>query len=160
MYLLDTNHCSRLIDGHPLIIKRLQELDDVLIATCVIVQGELFFMVQRSKQKEANQKKVMNFLQDIEVCPVDKNAANIYGIMKASLYDRFGPKDKSKRNKFKLEELGVGENDLWIAAIAKRYGFIVVTADNDFDRIKEIEDLSLECWVTPNAEKNEGECYE
>lgn len=155
MYLLDTNHCSRLIDGDPLIIKRLQELDDVLITTCVIVQGELSFMVERSRQKEANQKKVMNFLQDIEVCPVDKESANIYGKMKASLFDSFGPKEKSKRDKIRLEELGVGENDLWIAAIAKRYRFIVVSADSDFDRIKEIEDLPLECWWKPKDDIKE-----
>lgn len=156
MYLLDTNHCSRLIDNDSSIVQRLRELDDVLITTCVIVQGELSYMVERSTQKGSNQKKVHAFLQDIEIYPVDEDSADIYGQIKASIFKHFGPKDKSKRIKTKLEKLGFRENDLWIAAIAKRNRFIIVSADRDFERIKEIEDLSLECWVEPEVDKNEG----
>ena len=58
---------------------------------------------------------------------------------------------KAKRRQFAIKELGIGENDLWIAAIAKRHGLIVVSSDCDFDRIREVEDLSVEKWWLPSS---------
>ena len=60
MYLLDTNHCSRLIDNNPSISQRLVELGDAFVSTCVIVEGELAFMVGRSTRKTENEKKLEN----------------------------------------------------------------------------------------------------
>ena len=51
MYLLDTNHCSHLLNSHPKVVQKLEELGDTLVATCVIVRGELIFMAFRSEQK-------------------------------------------------------------------------------------------------------------
>lgn len=147
MFLLDTNHCSRLIDGNESIISRLLELGDTIITTCVIVQGELSFMVERSERKESNRKKVQAFLQDIEIYPIDKPTADIYGKLKAAIFTHFGPKEKAKRDKISLEKLGFKENDLWIAAIAKRHRFTLVSSDSDFERIREVEELPLECWL-------------
>ena len=56
MYLLDTNHCSKLMDGEPTVTQHLAALSGVLIATSVIVQGELLFMAERSDRKEATRK--------------------------------------------------------------------------------------------------------
>ena len=41
MYLLDTNHCSGAILGNANILRRLAETENIAIATCVVVQGEL-----------------------------------------------------------------------------------------------------------------------
>ena len=49
-------------------------------------------------------------------------------------------------------KLGFSDNDLWIAAIAKRYGLIVVSADHDFQRLKGIAELSVESWWTPECD--------
>jgi len=86
------------------------------------------------------------FLKDVEVYPVDNETADIYGNLKASILDRFRPKEKAKRRKAKMEKLGFSENDLWIAAIAKRHGFILVSSDSDFERIRQVADLSIEAW--------------
>ena len=153
MYLLDTNHCSRLIDGHPNIIKKFTQLGDAPIATCVIVQGELMFMVWKSERKAENLSNIKAFLNNIEVLPVNNVVADIYGKLKAAIIDRFGPKEKAKRRKAEIEKLGFKENDLWIAAVAKSNGFTIVSADNDFDRIKEVDDLRVESWLPPEKEE-------
>jgi tRNA(fMet)-specific endonuclease VapC len=71
VYLLDTNHCSRLIDRDPAVLQRLRELGDARVATCIIVRGELRFMVERSERKQENAVKVEALLEDMEVIPLD-----------------------------------------------------------------------------------------
>jgi len=149
MYLLDTNHCSHLIMGHQGIARRLAGLSDTLVATCTIVRGELVFWAEKSEQQVANLQRVHEFLDDIEILPVDDEAADRYGELKAAILDQFGPKEKAKRRKTKTEHLGFAENDLWIAAIARSRGLTVVSADSDFDRIVVVGHLTVESWLTP-----------
>ena len=147
MYLLDTNHCSRLIQGHPVIIRRLAEIDDHPVATCVIVRGELRFMAYHSEQQASNLQLIEDFLADIYIFTIDNAVADTYGQLKADLLKHFGPKEKAKRRKARIEHFGIGDNDLWIAAIAKCYDLTVVSTDNDFERIKEATQLQLEKWL-------------
>lgn len=48
MYLLDTNHCSAAILSDLNVLNRLASVGDTLVSTCVIVQGELIDMAERS----------------------------------------------------------------------------------------------------------------
>jgi tRNA(fMet)-specific endonuclease VapC len=150
MYLLDTNHCSRLLEGDVGIVRKLGELDDVPVATCVIVQGELVFMAHRSRRKSDNLLRIQAFLEDIHVYPVDQTTAEVYGELKTAVINYYGPKETEKRKKAKLERLGIAENDLWIAAVARRHGAVVVSADKDFERIsKASPGLAIETWWSP-----------
>lgn len=147
VYLLDTNHCSKLLDKDPEIIEKLIELADEKVLICVIVRGELQFMVENSEYKEENRRKLSNFLKDIDVYLIDDAVADIYGSIKAALFEEFGPRDRRRRRKYKLKKLGVDENDLWIAAVAKRNGFRIVSADKGFKRIAKVEELEIESWI-------------
>jgi len=62
MYLLDTNHCSRLILRDANLILRLSEIPDRNVATCAIVAGELINMVEQSQQRSQNIIIIQNFL--------------------------------------------------------------------------------------------------
>jgi tRNA(fMet)-specific endonuclease VapC len=147
MYLLDTNHCSGAILGNSNIINRLATLDNTLVATCVIVQGELIDMAERSRARENNLALVQRFLQGIYIYNVDETTATLYGQLKASLFNQFAPKEKSKRRKTKMTHLGFDENDLWITALALQQNLTIVSADSDFQRIRTVKALSIESWL-------------
>lgn len=103
-------------------------------------------MAVRSQRKEENEQKVASFLNDIEVLSVDSKAAEEYGNIKNAVLTKYGSKRKSNRRKTTLKEIGLADNDLWIAAIAKRHDLTVVSGDSDFSKIKEAVPLSLETW--------------
>lgn len=147
MYLLDTNHCSFILEGEAAAIENFRRRANLTIATSVIVAGELKFMVQNSQRQAANLIKIQAFLQRLEVYPIDLEIANIYGEFKAELIREFGPKDRSRRKTTRLVELGISENDLWIAATAICHSLTVVSCDSDFERMRQVREFSLESWV-------------
>ncbi|MBW4543398.1 MAG: type II toxin-antitoxin system VapC family toxin [Symplocastrum torsivum CPER-KK1] len=151
MYLLDTNHCSRIIQGDTVLVRRLQELGKVPVATNVIVCGELTFMAQNSQQRAANIIRVQVFLRGIDIYPIDRETADIYGQFKAEIITQFGPRERSRRRTTKIEELGMSENDLWIASTALRHEITLVSADSDFQRMREVRAFSLESWLSPDT---------
>jgi tRNA(fMet)-specific endonuclease VapC len=147
MYLLDTNHCSHLILGDSDLLLRLNEISDDRISTCAIVAGELIDMGARSQQRMQNTELIRNFLNGIYVHSIDSETANIYGNLKAAVFDQFAPRDKNKRRKFTVQNIGFGENDLWIAATAIQHRLTIITADRDFQRIQEVQPLALDSWL-------------
>lgn len=147
MYLLDTNHCSQAILGNTNVLRRLEYIENSVITTCAIVQGELIDMAERSQRKETNLVLINRFLTGIYIHNVDGFTATIYGQLKAALFNQFAPKEKSKRRKTKITDLGFDENDLWIAAVALQHGLSVVSADSDFQRIQQVRTLTIESWL-------------
>lgn len=148
MYLLDTNHCSRVIQGEATLLSQLQQKRAAGVAISVITHGELIFMAQNSQRKANNLEQVNTFLQLISLYPINAAIANQYGDLKARLFDQFAPKERAKRRSTKLQELEFDDNDLWIAATALQYNLTLVSADSDFQRIAQVQNLSLENWLS------------
>ncbi len=147
MYLIDTTYCSKIIDRNFVLINFLQDKfqGSTHIVTSVISQGELVYMVEKSKMKEENQKKVESFLSSIDIIKIDSGVAAIYGELKYRIVSKLGP--KKERKKVTMESLGFCDNDLWIAASAISHNFIAVSADGDFLRIKDVDNrLRVAAW--------------
>jgi tRNA(fMet)-specific endonuclease VapC len=151
VYLLDTNQCSRVIAGDPAILERLQIHRADLLSTCVVVQGELIYMAQRSEHLLANRSRIESFLRGIRIYPVDSETAGHYGDLKAAIMRHFAPQAKAQRRRVTLGQLGFDDNDLWIAATALRHGLTIVTADTDFTRMQQVKAFSLEQWTSPSS---------
>jgi tRNA(fMet)-specific endonuclease VapC len=150
MYLLDTNHCSAIIAGNLTVINHLKKIGINNIAISVITEGELLYMGENSEQKTENLSIICEFLKDIAVYNIDSDTSAIYAQLKAQIMNHFGPKDKKKRRQTKISNLGIGENDLWIASTAISNNLTIVSRDRDFIRIKEAWDFSLENWLLSN----------
>jgi tRNA(fMet)-specific endonuclease VapC len=147
MFLLDTNHCSEIIFGNPVILTRMQILLPKNVATSVIVQGELLLMAKRSDHRATNLQSVHAFLQRIPIHFVTEAIAEIYSDLKSDIILKFGQKERAKRRKTKIQALGFSDNDLWIAATAIHHNFTLVSTDGDFTRIKQVCDLKIESWL-------------
>ncbi len=150
-YLLDTDHCIQILDGHSSIGPRLAAVRPFAVASCVFVEGELLYMALRSDRTEDNLRRVSAFLEDLAIYPADRESAQIYARLKKGIADQFGPRDKAKRRKFHIETLGLKENDIWIASLALQYDLTLLSADSDFERIAQIEGLRIENWRSPSS---------
>ena len=147
MYLLDTNHCSRIILGDRSVIDRATQVGEQNLFTCTIVQGELVYMIEKSQRRETNLIVLNDFLQDIPIYRIDEQTAQIYGQLKSKIFNHFAPKDLIKRRKATLITLGFGDNDLWIAAVAIQHRLILVSCDSDFQRMQEVQPHPIESWM-------------
>ena len=147
MLLLDTNHCFPIIAGHPLFLDRLRNVGWESILTSVVVAGELYYGASISERADENWLRVSRFLRSVEIVPISSSIAGEYARLKASLLDRFGPRERTKRRNFDLARLGFRDNDLWIAATAIDRGAMLVSADPDFARMREVVDLTIEDWT-------------
>ncbi len=147
MYLLDTNHCSRIIAGDAALLQVLHQHLENGVATSVIVRGEMLYMVYKSDRVVENLRTVNAFLQTIAIYPVNRGVPDVYGRLKGDLIKQLGPRDKVQRRNFTVQNLGFGENDLWIAATAIHYGLTLLSTDSDFTRIRQIQSFALDSWI-------------
>ncbi|MDD1436080.1 type II toxin-antitoxin system VapC family toxin, partial [Dolichospermum sp. ST_sed10] len=77
MYLLDTNHCSRIIFGETNLIQQLELHREVGVATSVIVRGELLYIAAKAQQTAANIQQVKAFLNTIDLYPINLSILSV-----------------------------------------------------------------------------------
>ncbi|WP_313885068.1 hypothetical protein [Scytonema hofmannii] len=53
--------------GEPNVIRKVIEVGELNIATCVIVQGKLTYMMENSAQREINLVRLAEFIEDIRI---------------------------------------------------------------------------------------------
>jgi tRNA(fMet)-specific endonuclease VapC len=137
-YLLDTNACIALINGSPIGVRhRFQKAivagEQVSVSTVAVF--ELWYGVEKSKQKEANKSRLQVFLAGpITLMAFEEEDADNAGTIRAA-----------------LERVGrpIGAYDLLIAAQAVRHKIILVTANTkEFSRVK---GLAWEDWAKVQA---------
>jgi tRNA(fMet)-specific endonuclease VapC len=162
VYLLDTNAASALWDGYNPhhqdmidFIKSIGGEDYVYISRIVVAEieyGHKVFLSSDVKRREV----IENAMKAFKVREVDRHTTGPYSDIRAALFQEFGQKDKRGKIKKRwpenlvdqttAKELGIQENDLWMAAIAVQYKMILVTEDK-LAPIKKVEPrLSCVTW--------------
>ncbi|HEY9703651.1 MAG TPA: type II toxin-antitoxin system VapC family toxin [Allocoleopsis sp.] len=146
-YLLDTNHCSYIINGNPQVINVLKSYSAATIGVSIITYAELLYMIEKSALKSQNLIAVQSFLSQVDLYFIDEETASIYSNLKAAVFNHFAPKDKNKRRKITIENLGFSDHDLWIAATVIQHDLTLISADSDFQRIHQVRPFPLQSWV-------------
>jgi predicted nucleic acid-binding protein len=169
-YLLDTNIIEYWYDEshgekHRTVLSRIQLLPETSpLAVSVITLGEIEYgcRVVSPAGDTPVQESLKAFVRDKlpRVLAVTKSTTLYYGALRARLFDKFALKEKRTkgmrpeqlRDPVTSLELGVQENDVWIASQAIEHKLVLVTADK-MKRVREVlgGDLSLdiEDWTTP-----------
>lgn len=124
--LLDTSVFIASGSGRALDVDRIPDE----VATSVVTLAELHtgVLAASDSQTRAQRMATVDALSDIEVLPVDDEAARMWA-----------------RMRIHLAETGrrVRINDLWIAAVAVSRGLPVVTQDDDFGPLEGVAGLQI-----------------
>lgn len=162
-YLLDTNIVSYWFTGgslqHELINTRIQSLPEgSLLAVSAITLGEIEYGHRVvSPQETAVQTDFLEFIEERlpTVFSVEATTRLYYGKLRALLFEKLVSPGKRKTGLRPEQlvdpvtslELGIQENDLWIAAQALEYNLVLVTADK-LQRVRAVAaELEIENWA-------------
>lgn len=162
-YLLDTNIVAFWFDEnrpeHQSVVSRIDALDpDTPLRVSAITLGEIHYGHQATSTVETPiQAEFSQFLrhQLPSVLGIRQTTSLYYGQLRARLFERFAPRKGRRRlrpeqltDPVTAMELGIQENDVWIAAQAAERNLVLVTHDM-MARIKNVADnlLHIEDWA-------------
>jgi tRNA(fMet)-specific endonuclease VapC len=89
------------------------------------------------------------------VLDIRKTTRTYYGMLRAGLFEKYAPREKRRRglrpeqlvDPVTSRELGIQENDIWLAAQALEFNLVLVTNDS-MGRIRDVcEALQIENWA-------------
>ena len=121
--LLDTSAYSRFMRGDQDAKHRLQRAHEIYLTP--IVLGELKAGFQRGRKEQANEEQLRQFLRSprLHVVSLDQETAECYAVIVNTLRTAGTP---------------IPTNDVWIAASAMQYGLAILTADDHFQRVRQV----------------------
>jgi len=145
---------------HAKVKRRVERLPgNSILGISIITWGEVVFGHKVAFPKgHPIQDEYLQFIKskDPKTFYIDIHTANIYGELRSLLFDKYAPKNKRKKNLRPEQlvdpitslELGIQENDLWIATQAIVRNLTLVTHDK-LTHIREIagSELHIEDWA-------------
>jgi len=128
-HMLDTNMVSYMFRQHPGVLNKMSCIapDDTCISS--ITEAELLYGIARKQSTELKES-ILSFLETVTVCDWDREAAESYGTLRASM---------EKEGKV------MGALDQLLAAHAVSRGATFVTNDRAFGMV---QGLNVEDWTT------------
>jgi tRNA(fMet)-specific endonuclease VapC len=124
--LLDTNAMIAYMLGNIPLRERVASSPRLLLST--IVLGELCYGAYNSTAVDKNLADIESLVDRSTLVLPDAEAATAYGQIKHQL---------------RLKGRPIPENDLWLAAVARRFGFVMVSRDRHFSYV---DGLPVETW--------------
>src|SRR6266446_1989155 len=166
VYLLDTNVASAFWDeGHPNYQDARNFVEDLgtdVVYISRFVVAEVLYGHKVHAGSDAARRKIIEDKMSAFrlIKDVDKHTVEPYSDIRTALFTEFGHRNKEgqikKRRPESLvdettsEQLGIEENDLWMAAIAVQYNMIFVS-DDKMKRIKKVwPTLKFLEWKRPS----------
>lgn len=125
-FLLDTEVVVALLRGDSGVRQRAADAAEVFLSTVSL--GELYYGALCSERPDENRKRVEEFGATAALLGLDEATATMYAATKHDLRTKGRP---------------IPENDIWIAATARRHALQLVSSDVHF---KGIEGLDVTSW--------------
>jgi tRNA(fMet)-specific endonuclease VapC len=125
---LDTNAYRALDDGNPKLSTHVKVTANLGLPITVL--GELYYGIFLGTKQEDNLLNLNHFLSlpRLELLHIDEATARIFGEIASELRRKGKP---------------IQQDDMWIAALCKQYGYALATADKGFAAIAGLEILSF-----------------
>ena len=154
-YLFDTNIWSYAFEEAEFVTERIQKLEKSQIYLSAVVWGEMICGARANPKFDFEQYKKFILKDKPLILPIDKNVGEVFGGLKAIIFEKRSERTlrskTGRANLFKTpmpsKNMGVDENDLWIAAQALAYNLILVTNDR-MHALLELspKELKYEIW--------------
>lgn len=136
-YLFDTNIWSYAFEHATFVTDRIQKLEKSQLYLSAVVWGEVVCGARANPKFDFLKYKEFIHRDKPIILPIDKNVAEAFGALKALVFEKKSLKtSRSKAGRANLlkipvasKDMGVHENDLWIAAQALAYNLVLVTSD-------------------------------
>lgn len=121
---LDTNAYRALDDGNAKLSNLIKTVPEIGIPITVL--GELYYGIFLGGKQEENLSNLNRFLAlpRVEILHADEITAKVFGEIATQL----------RRNGRLIQQ-----DDMWIAALCKQYGYTLATAEKDFDAVTGLE---------------------
>jgi len=123
--IVDTKALSAFFDGEKSVVSVMASADEVHLP--VIVLGEYRYGLRGSKLRKQLEPQLMSFAKACTVLAVLESTTQFYATIRQGLKKQGTP---------------IPENDVWISALALEYSLPVLTNDQHFDSVPQIERLS------------------
>ena len=134
-YLFDTNIWSKWFRNEPSITQKIAQIDEASkIYLSSVVLGEAIYGAKSNKDFEFDLYREFIYKPNPILLPIDEHTADVYGGLRASLFEKYIRKGKNKRPEQLIDpvtaaEIGIDENDLWIVAQAITHNLTLITND-------------------------------
>jgi tRNA(fMet)-specific endonuclease VapC len=121
---LDTNAYRALDDGNLKLSDLIKTVPQIGVPTTVL--GELYYGIFLGGKQEKNLSNLNRFLAlpRVELLHIDEITAKLFGEIATQLRKDGRP---------------IQQDDMWIAALCKQYGYALATGDKDFDAVTGLE---------------------
>ena len=126
-YLLDIDLAINYLNGDYLTIERLEELEENSLAFSIISLAEVYKGIYCSKDPEASENALLDFLHDIRLISIDEEISQLFG---------------KERGRLRAAGKMTSDFDLLIGITARRYGLILLT--NNRRHFENIDGLRVE----------------
>lgn len=125
---LDTNAYRAVDDGNAKLSSLVKTVPQ--IGMPITVLGELYYGIFLGGKREKNLSNLNRFLAlpRVELLHIDETTAKLFGEIATLLRQAGHP---------------IQQDDMWIAALCKQYGYALATAGKDFDAITGLEIISF-----------------
>lgn len=119
---VDTNAIISYREGVIEVCRKIENANSIFCP--VVVLGELLFGALNSDRSDENNEAVKKFVEYTILLPIDENIAHRYADI---------------RLKIKTKGRPIPENDLWIAATCIEYDVPILTSDEHFDYVADLQ---------------------